>query len=98
MEISRYLNPQPTFILLGPYDELIWVPGAFTVPQTGKKQRRITRIYVSAKESAYNGTNIFTQVQLRLRIRVKIVCYLTNRPQKLEYPQGRRPLQIHPEP
>ncbi|KAK7691486.1 hypothetical protein QCA50_004885 [Cerrena zonata] len=40
---------------VGPYDELIWIPGAFSVPQTSMKKLRITRIYVSAKESVYNG-------------------------------------------
>lgn len=39
----------------GPYDEIIWVPGEFEVPLTGKKANRITRIYVSSRESVYNG-------------------------------------------
>lgn len=39
----------------GPYDEIIWVPGKFDIPLTGKTASRITRIYVSSKESVYNG-------------------------------------------
>ena len=76
MVVSKYFHPQFTITLLGPYDELIWVPGAFTVPQTGKKQRRITRIYVSAKESAYNGTDLFTRVLLLLGRLIKILCLI----------------------
>lgn len=40
---------------VGPYDEIIWVPGEFEVPLAGKKANRITRIYVSSRESVYNG-------------------------------------------
>ncbi|TCD60368.1 hypothetical protein EIP91_010259 [Steccherinum ochraceum] len=40
---------------VGPYDELIWVPGKFDVPVGGPVASRITRIYVSTKESIYNG-------------------------------------------
>ncbi|KAJ3530063.1 hypothetical protein NM688_g7764 [Phlebia brevispora] len=39
----------------GPYDEIIFSPGTFTVPPTGKIAQRITRIYVSTKESVFNG-------------------------------------------
>lgn len=39
----------------GPYDELILIPGAFTSPHTGKKELRITNIYVSTNTSAFNG-------------------------------------------
>ena len=44
-----------SYPLLGPYDEIIWVPGLFAVPPTGRKAMRATRIYVSNKESLYNG-------------------------------------------
>ncbi|KAH7394360.1 hypothetical protein BKA66DRAFT_567310 [Pyrenochaeta sp. MPI-SDFR-AT-0127] len=48
---------------VGPYDELILIPGNFTVPQpssTGvpkipKKALRISRIYVSQRTTTYNG-------------------------------------------
>lgn len=40
---------------LGPYDEVIWIPGYFEVPQTGRRQVRISRIYVSSIESVFNG-------------------------------------------
>ncbi|KAH8097115.1 hypothetical protein BXZ70DRAFT_944312 [Cristinia sonorae] len=40
---------------VGPYDELIWIPGKFSVPAGGPDALRITRIYVSTKESVYNG-------------------------------------------
>ena len=48
---------------VGPYDELILVPGNFTVPQPSnggllkipKKALRISRIYVSQRTTVYNG-------------------------------------------
>ncbi|KAI0070729.1 hypothetical protein K474DRAFT_1608129 [Panus rudis PR-1116 ss-1] len=40
---------------VGPYDEVLWVPGKFQFPATGKSALRITRIYVSTKASTYNG-------------------------------------------
>lgn len=40
---------------VGPYDELLYIPGKFTVPLTGEEKMRITRIYVSTKASVYNG-------------------------------------------
>ena len=43
-------NPQP-----GPYDELLLVPGVFRVPTKPTPRRRITRIYVSQRETCYNG-------------------------------------------
>ncbi|EJD36013.1 hypothetical protein AURDEDRAFT_74728 [Auricularia subglabra TFB-10046 SS5] len=39
---------------VGPYDELIYLPGDFITP-SGGKAARITRIYVSTAESVYNG-------------------------------------------
>jgi hypothetical protein len=41
--------------LLGPYDELMLVPGAFDVPGKSRTQLRMTRIYVSQKSTMYNG-------------------------------------------
>lgn len=40
---------------VGPYDELMYVPGQFAVPPNKSAANRITRIYVSTKESVYNG-------------------------------------------
>ncbi|THH31846.1 hypothetical protein EUX98_g2351 [Antrodiella citrinella] len=40
---------------VGPYDEIMWIPGKFTVPAGGPGALRITRLYVSTKESVYNG-------------------------------------------
>ena len=39
----------------GPYDEIVIIPGEFNTP--GRKERglRITRIYVSQKETCFNG-------------------------------------------
>ncbi|KAF2664943.1 hypothetical protein BT63DRAFT_80795 [Microthyrium microscopicum] len=39
----------------GPYDEMMLIPGAFDVPSKNKKRLRITRIYVSQKDTMYNG-------------------------------------------
>ena len=42
---------------LGPYDELVFIPGNFETPQgKGKKNLRVTRIYVSQRDTCYNGT------------------------------------------
>ncbi|KAI0071729.1 hypothetical protein K474DRAFT_1712201 [Panus rudis PR-1116 ss-1] len=40
---------------VGPYDEILWLPGKFKYPPTGQSALRITRIYVSSKASTYNG-------------------------------------------
>jgi hypothetical protein len=56
LQIVRY-HDSP----VGPYDELLIVPGYFDVP--GKKSKggmvRVTRIYVSTKESVWNGKYFF---------------------------------------
>lgn len=44
-----------SLVRIGPYDELLWIPGNFAVPPGGPAALRITRIYVSTKESVYNG-------------------------------------------
>lgn len=44
---------------VGPYDELMIIPGEFNVPggdQKGKSKVRVSRIYVNQKETCYNGT------------------------------------------
>ncbi|QSS61244.1 hypothetical protein I7I51_03416 [Histoplasma capsulatum] len=48
--IVRYLDTP-----VGPYDEILWVPGWFEVPPKKASNPRVTRIYVSRKESIYNG-------------------------------------------
>lgn len=43
---------------VGPYDELLLIPGNFSVPsgsQKSKKRLRVSRIYVSQKETTWNG-------------------------------------------
>ncbi|EEH22980.2 hypothetical protein PABG_05191 [Paracoccidioides brasiliensis Pb03] len=49
--IVRYLETP----VVGPYDEILWMPGWFEVPDKGISRPRVTRIYVSKKESIYNG-------------------------------------------
>lgn len=50
--VVRYLDT-PT----GPYDELLIIPGAFSVPGKPAKTtlKRISRIYVSQRDTCYNG-------------------------------------------
>ncbi|EME41177.1 hypothetical protein DOTSEDRAFT_134901 [Dothistroma septosporum NZE10] len=53
IQIIRYDNSP-----VGPYDELMILPGNFTVPggdAKGKSKLRIARIYVDSKGSCYNG-------------------------------------------
>ncbi|KAF3923313.1 hypothetical protein ABW21_db0202909 [Orbilia brochopaga] len=40
---------------VGSYDELLFAPGFFTTPHASSSRYRITNIYVSCKETAYNG-------------------------------------------
>lgn len=40
---------------VGPYDELIVMPGYFVNPHTGKRNARISNIYVSTDASVWNG-------------------------------------------
>ncbi|KAI9705816.1 MAG: hypothetical protein M1836_005222 [Candelina mexicana] len=40
---------------VGSYDELLIIPGNFDIPGTRESHLRITRIYVSQKETCYNG-------------------------------------------
>ncbi|KAF8509463.1 hypothetical protein BU17DRAFT_98877 [Hysterangium stoloniferum] len=49
VQVIRY-NDSP----VGPYDELIYIPGHFETP-AGKANLRITRIYVSTDASIHNG-------------------------------------------
>lgn len=53
MQVVRYSDSP-----VGPYDELAMVPGVFKVPGgklKGKKKMRVSRIYVSGKETIYDG-------------------------------------------
>ena len=52
--VYRYKNSP-----VGPYDELLIVPGKFTNPINGEEHLRISRIYVSTEASVYNGMSIF---------------------------------------
>ncbi|OAX80561.1 hypothetical protein ACJ72_05106 [Emergomyces africanus] len=49
--IVRYLESP-----VGPYDEILWIPGWFETPSKMASNTRITRIYVSSKECIYNDT------------------------------------------
>ncbi|KAJ6260637.1 hypothetical protein Dda_4864 [Drechslerella dactyloides] len=40
---------------VGPYDELLYAPGHFSTPHASSSRYRITNIYVSSKETTYNG-------------------------------------------
>ncbi|KAE8372669.1 hypothetical protein BDV26DRAFT_285759 [Aspergillus bertholletiae] len=43
---------------VGPYDELLWIPGRFELAKSeGEKTYRATRVYVSSKGSVFNGRN-----------------------------------------
>ena len=46
---------------VGPYDELLIIPGSYAVPGgkfKGKTQLRATRFYVSQRETTYNGRKV----------------------------------------
>ena len=43
---------------LGPYNEMVYIPGDFEIPTLRRKGARVTRIYVDQKETTYNGTVI----------------------------------------
>lgn len=44
----------------GPYDEVLFIPGAFSNPITEKVTPRITTIYVSTEASVRNGRRVFS--------------------------------------
>ena len=46
---------------VGPYDELLIIPGDFKASQNDEKRMRITRIYVNQSETCYNGTSWVVQ-------------------------------------
>ena len=54
IQIVRYTDTP-----VGPYDELVLIPGNFLAPggkDKGKARMRISRIYVSQTKTCYNGT------------------------------------------
>ena len=50
LQIVRYTETP-----LGPYDEMVLLPGDFGTPGQKGQNMRITRIYVSQKDTCYNG-------------------------------------------
>ena len=50
LQIIRYTETP-----VGPYDEMALLPGDFATPETKEQNMRITRIYVSQKDTCYNG-------------------------------------------
>ncbi|KAK6345341.1 hypothetical protein TWF718_007259 [Orbilia javanica] len=40
---------------VGPYDEIVYMPGYYGTPYASSSRYRITNIYVSTKEALYNG-------------------------------------------
>ena len=54
IQIVRYTESP-----VGPYDEIVFLPGEFDTPGRKEKGVRITRIYVSQKETCYNGRRIW---------------------------------------
>lgn len=88
IQIIRYTETP-----VGPYDELMILPGDFEVPESakgtelkGKKKLRITRIYVSQKDTIYNGTPPPLPHTLFCLFSVFF------REEELEYPQASRSL------
>lgn len=50
LQIIRYTETP-----VGPYDEIVLMPGDFATPKSKGQSMRITRIYVSQKDTCYNG-------------------------------------------
>lgn len=50
LQIIRYTQTP-----VGPYDEMALLPGDFAMPRAKESNMRITRIYVSQKDTCYNG-------------------------------------------
>lgn len=50
MQLLRYTSTP-----VGPYDEMILLPGNFDVPGAHGTHPRITRIYVSQRDTTFNG-------------------------------------------
>jgi len=61
MQIVRY-HDSP----VGAYDELLLVPGYFEVPGAKKNMVRVTRIYVSQKDTCWNGAYSFASTVVSL--------------------------------
>jgi hypothetical protein len=72
---------------VGPYDELLIVPGYFSYDREGKRQTRVrvSRIYVSQKYTAWNGRTSKSECPTTSRLAVhQVMTALT----RLEYPQA----------
>ena len=50
VQIVRYTETP-----VGPYDEIVFSPGEFETPGRKEKGLRLTRLYVSQKQTCYNG-------------------------------------------
>ncbi|KAF3939678.1 hypothetical protein ABW19_dt0205616 [Dactylella cylindrospora] len=50
IQVVRYTSTP-----VGPYDEILYIPGHFSTPHSTSPRYRITNIYVSKPESVYNG-------------------------------------------
>jgi hypothetical protein len=50
VQITRYTESP-----VGPYDGFILVPGQFEYEDSGKKNYKVSRIYVSQEKTCYNG-------------------------------------------
>lgn len=56
--VYNYISDEGMELMIGigPYDEVIWIPGSFEVPHLDRNEMmRIGRIYVSSLASVYNG-------------------------------------------
>lgn len=65
IQIVRYSDTP-----VGAYDELVLIPGNFAIPagrRKGKAALRITRIYVSQRETCFNGMSFLCLRALRPR-------------------------------
>lgn len=56
---------------VGPYDEMVLLPGDFGVPGGKGQNMRITRIYVSQKDTCYNGQSLG---KLLRRVIILTIC------------------------
>lgn len=55
IQIIRYTETP-----VGPYDEMVLLPGEFGIPGQKGQNMRITSIYVSQKDTCYNGLFLYT--------------------------------------
>lgn len=72
---------------VGPYDEMLLLPGNFEVPGGHGSHTRVTRIYVSQKDTTYNGNTCWCYGRPPLNS--------SARAQELEYSQAHCSVQIY---